>query len=199
MKRAVALKYLFWLALALPAILLLVSFAGRPDDVFPGDFLHPTGEWSARLIILALALTPLSQLLPASRIVRWLLRHRRAIGVAAFGYAALHLLFYVLDMETAANMLAELGAPAIWTGWLAFLCMLVPALLSNDGAMRRLKAGWKRLQRLAYPAAILTLVHWALVHDGLVAALATFAPLVLLQLIRLFRFLAFQAPQRRTT
>jgi sulfoxide reductase heme-binding subunit YedZ len=199
MKRDTAPKYLLWLVLAVPAALLVFGFLTRPEDVYPGDFLHSTGEWSARLIILALVLTPLAQLLPASRILRWLLRHRRAIGVAAFGYALLHLAFYVLDMETAANMLAELSAPAIWTGWLAFLLLLVPALVSNDRAMRRLKAGWKRLQRLAYPAAILTLVHWALVHDGFTAALANFAPLIVLQLIRLARFLTPDAPQRSTT
>jgi sulfoxide reductase heme-binding subunit YedZ len=197
MRRASLPKYLFWLLLALPGALFVADFLTRPEYVFPGDYLHPTGEYSARLLILALVLTPLSQLLPASRIVRWLLRHRRAIGVAAFGYALLHLVFYVLDMEEVANMLAELGAPGIWTGWLAFLLMLVPALVSNDGAMRALKAGWKRIQRLAYPAAILTLVHWALIHDNLEAALANFAPLILLQLIRLVRFLT-NTPQRST-
>jgi sulfoxide reductase heme-binding subunit YedZ len=200
MTRRALPKYLFWLLLALPAALLVADFATRPEYVFPGDYLHASGEYSARLIILALVLTPLSQLLPNSRIVRWLLRHRRAVGVAAFGYAMLHLVFYVLDMEGVENMVAELGAPGIWTGWLAFLLMLVPALVSNDRAMRTLKAGWKRIQRLAYPAAILTLVHWALIHDGLVPALANFAPLILLQLIRLIRFTLTRntTPQRST-
>ncbi len=182
--------------------MLLSAFWNRPADVFPGEFLHPSGEFSARLIIFALVLTPLSQLLPRSRIVRWLLRHRRAIGVAAFGYALLHLFFYVLDMETVENMVAEIGAPAIWTGWLAFFFLFVPALVSNDRAMRALKGTWKRLQRLAYPAAVLTLIHWALIHDGLVPALANFAPLAVLQLIRLGRFLfrnASQPSPRRST
>jgi methionine sulfoxide reductase heme-binding subunit len=53
--------------------------------------------------------------------------------------------------------------------------------------MRTLKAGWKRLQRLAYPAALLTLVHWAVVHDNLLAALLNFAPLAILQALRLAR------------
>jgi sulfoxide reductase heme-binding subunit YedZ len=103
-------------------------------------------------------------------------------------------------METVENMVAELGAPAIWTGWLAFLSLLAPALVSNDRAMRALAAGWKRIQRLAYPAAILTLVHWALIHDGLVAALANFAPLLVLELIRLIRFSLNRntTPQRST-
>ena len=180
-------KYLLWTLLTVPAAVLLHRWA-TDAGLWPGDLLRPTGEWSARLIILALMLTPLSMLLPGQAWVKWLLRHRRAVGVAAFGYALLHLLFYVLDMETVRNMLAEARAPGIWTGWAAFLCLLPMALTSNQAAMRALKAGWKRLQRLAYPAALLTLAHWMLVHDGLAAALITFAPLAALQLYRIIRF-----------
>lgn len=132
-------------------------------------------------------LTPLSALLPRSRSVAWLVRRRRAFGVAAFAYAALHLFFYALEMETLANIADELGLPGIWTGWLALLLMLPLALTSNDAAMRALKGAWKRLQRLAYPAAVLTLVHWVLVHNGLREALLWFAPLILLQAWRVLR------------
>lgn len=186
MNRVSTSKGVLWGVLAVPAVLVLHRYATTPD-IWPGDLLHPTGEWSARLIIVALMLTPLAQLFPAVNAVRWLVRHRRAFGVAAFAYALLHLAFYILDMETVAAMLAELGAPGIWTGWLALLCMAVPALISSDAAMRLLRRNWKRLQRLAYPAAILTLVHWVLVHDGMTSALVHFAPLALLQTIRFFR------------
>ncbi len=179
-------KFLVWLLLALPAALALVRYALSPD-AWPGDLLHPTGEWSARFIILALVVTPLRQLFPNSRPVAFLGRHRRALGVAAFFYALLHLVFYVLDMETLEAMLAEVAAPAIWTGWLAMALLLPLGLSSNDAAMRALRAGWKRLQRLAYPAALLTLLHWALVHDGLAAALMHFLPLALLQAWRVVR------------
>ena len=196
MSRVSAGKGVLWAALALPALLALYRFATTPD-IWPGDLLHPTGEWSARFIIIALMLTPLAQLFPASRAIKWLVRHRRAFGVAAFAYAVLHLVFYVLDMETVAAMLAELGAPAIWTGWLALLCMVPPALASSDAAMRTLRRHWKRVQRLAYPAAVLTLAHWVLVHDGKVSALIHFAPLVLLQVLRLARQL-HRPPTERT-
>jgi methionine sulfoxide reductase heme-binding subunit len=189
-------KLLLWILLAVPAAVILYGYWTSPD-AWPGDVLAPTGEWSARLIIVALALTPLAQLFPGSRAVRWLVRHRRAIGVAAFAYSLLHLAFYVLDMETVANMLAELGAPAIWTGWLAFAFLLVPASISSDAAMRALGRSWKRLQRIAYPAAALTLVHWILVHDGRASALVHFAPLALLQLLRLARSLKLTISERK--
>ena len=187
-------KLLVWTVLALPGAVALGRFA-LTADAWWGDLLHPTGEWSARFIILALAVTPLRQLFPGSRIVYALSKYRRAIGVAGFLYALLHLLFYVLDMETLLAMLDELGAPAIWTGWLALLLLLPVGLASNDTGVRLLKAGWKRVQRLAYPAAILTLVHWALVHDGLVAALVHFIPLALLQGWRIHR--SFNQPHSR--
>lgn len=189
-------KLLLWFFLAVPAAVVLYGYWTSPD-AWPEDVLAPTGEWSARLMIVALAITPLAQLFPGSDAVHWLVRHRRSIGVAAFGYALLHLVFYVLDMETVANMVAEIGAPAIWTGWLAFLCLLVPALISNDWAMRGLGRAWKRLQRLAYPAAVLTLVHWLLIHDGRTSALVHFAPLVLLQLLRLGRSLKLTVTERK--
>jgi sulfoxide reductase heme-binding subunit YedZ len=179
-------KYLLWALLAVPAAVQLLRWATEPG-LWVGDLIGPAGEWSAWLIILALMVTPLSILLPAQSWVKWLLRHRRAVGVAAFGYALLHLFFYLLDMETVRNILAEIGAPGIWTGWAALLCLLPMALTSNDRAMRALKSGWKRLQRLAYPAALLLLAHWLLVHDGVGAALISFAPLAALQLYRIFR------------
>lgn len=178
-------KPLLWLLLALPAFW-LVRAATAPDADLE-ELLHPSGEWSARLLIVALALTPLSMLLPQSRVVRWLLARRRAIGVAAFGYAVLHAVFYIVAMGSLADILAELGATGIWTGWLALLLFVPLALTSNDASMRLMRAGWKRLQRLAYPAAVLTLVHWITIHDGLIAALAYFVPLGLLQLYRLTR------------
>lgn len=179
-------KYLVWLILALPLAAALIRYA-LPEEAWPGDLLHPTGEWSARFIILALMISPLRELWPKAAPVRILALHRRALGVAAFLYALAHTLAYILDMETVVAILAELGASAIWTGWLAMLMLVPLGLTSNDAAMRRLRSGWKRLQRLAYPAAILTLIHWALVHDGLTAALIHFAPLAVLQLIRVAR------------
>ena len=134
-------------------------------------------------------LTPLSLLLPRVRAVGWLVRRRRYLGIAAFGYALLHLGFYVAEMETLANMLAELDALGIWTGWLALMLMLPLAATSNDRSMRVLKAGWKTLQRLAYPVALLTLVHWIVVHNARTEALVQFAPLALLEIYRVGRWL----------
>ena len=176
-----------WALLAVPAAHIVYRFFA--EDLWPDELVAPTGEWAARLIIVALMLTPLSMLLPRMRAIGWLIRRRRALGVAAFCYALLHLAFYVAEMETVANMLAELGALGIWTGWLALLMMVPLAATSNDAAMRALKGGWKKLQRLAYPVALLTLVHWVAVHNSVGEAVIQFAPLAFLETYRIVRLI----------
>ena len=188
-------KALLWALLAVPAMHILYRWF--TEELWPDDLVAPTGEWAARMIIVALSLTPLAMLLPRARPVAWLLARRRAFGVAAFGYAMLHLYFYVREMETLANILAEVPLLGIWTGWAAFALMLPLALTSNQAAVRRLKSAWKKLQRLVYPVALLTLIHWIVVHDALVSALVQVAPLILLELYRLFRL--FRAAGRPST
>lgn len=184
MTRLLNPRPLLWALLAVPVVPILLS-AGQGADL--EELLHPTGELSARLMIVAMMLTPLSLLLPGNRLIRWLLARRRAFGVAAFGYAVLHTLFYLVAMGSLDDILAELGALGIWTGWLAFALFIPMAITSNDASMRALKRGWKRLQRLVYPAALLTLVHWIFVHNKLGSALAHFVPLALLEAYRIIR------------
>ncbi len=176
-------RYIFGLVLAIPALGLGYGYAqGQIDSM---DMIHPTGEWSARLMILAMILSPLAATIGRRPWLNWLLLRRRWLGVAAFGYAVLHLVFYVMDMGNLDDILAEWLAPGIWTGWAAMLLMLPLALTSNDAAMRWLKAGWQRVQRLVYPAAILVLLHWIWVHNSVTAAFWHALPLALLTLVRL--------------
>lgn len=183
-------KQVFRLLLAIPALFMLLRFYS--GDVLAMDMLHPTGEWSARLMIIAMMLSPLVSLLGPKPWLGWLVQRRRALGVAAFAYAVLHLIFYVIDMGNLDDMLAEFWALGIWTGWAAMLLFVPLAMTSNDASMRRLKAGWKRLQRLVYPAAVLVLVHWIFIHNNLGPALVHFIPLALLVAARFFLSPKFQ-------
>jgi sulfoxide reductase heme-binding subunit YedZ len=171
-------KATFWLLLSIPAIIMLREY--WTGNVIAMDMLHPTGEWSARLMIVAMILSPMVSIFGSRPWLNWLVQRRRALGVAAFAYAVLHLIFYVIDMGNLGDILAEFWALGIWTGWAAMLLFVPLAATSNDGAMRALKAGWKKLQRLVYPAAILVLIHWIFVHNNLGPALVHFVPLILL-------------------
>lgn len=189
-------RALFWLLLAVPALLTLTRFATDPEP-WLADYIADTGLWSARLLIVALSLTPLRELIGPRRWMLRLIRNRRAIGVAAFFYLLLHLGFYVADMASLDAILDEALIPSMLAGWLGLAAMLAPALTSNDASMRLLGPRWKKLQRLVYVVAVATLVHWLLVHDGRTEALLHFLPLALLQSLRLARgFIPHFVPRR---
>lgn len=136
-------------------------------------------------MILALLPGPLTEFFGPNRFLRAWLAIRRNLGVAAFAYAALHLAAYVIDMQALSAMLAELGLPGIWTGWLALAMMAVPAAISTDRAVRRFGRRWKLLQRLVYPALLLALIHWTLLDRAWGPALVHLAPLGLAWAMRL--------------
>lgn len=149
-----------------------------------------SGNWAMGWLAAAVVMTPLAKLWRGLARLLWL---RRAVGLAAFGASLVHLWLYLRVMGdyaepggTWALVWAEAFTPGILTGWLALLLMLPPALASNDAAMRALRAAWKRVQRLALPAAALALLHMAVVHDGLMLALAVAALAGGLQLVRFF-------------
>lgn len=175
--------YFSWGVLALPSIPLVIAMAG---DVDPHDLLHPSGEYAARLMILCMMITPLSMIFKSSSIVRWLRLRRRAIGVAAFSYAAFHTFFYIVDLAQISSLLDEFWEFGLLTGWAAFAILIPLALTSNNNSVRRLRDRWKSLHRLVYVAAVLVLLHWFFVQNVVGPALAHFIPLMLLQSYRLY-------------
>lgn len=183
MKTIINSKWFIWGLLALPALPMTLGYAGGGADAM--EMLHPTGEFSVRFMVLAMMIGPLADIFGSRRWIRWLLARRRWMGVAAFAYAVAHLVFYVIDMGALGDILAELGEHGIWTGWAAFVLMGALALTSTDSAMHALARNWKRLQRLAYPAAVLAILHWGLLTWEWAPAAVHFGPLVLLNLVRL--------------
>ena len=183
-------RYFIWAILALPSIPMvgaLVSGAPGPDGKpITEMLLHPTGEFSARFLIITMMLTPLRMLFPGSGFLRWMVKRRRYFGMAAFFYALFHTVLYVIDMGSLQAMLGEFLALGIWTGWLAMLIFIPLALTSTDSAVRKLGPRWKTLQRTVYVAAVATLLHWIFVHNNLGPALVHFLPLAGLEAYRLY-------------
>lgn len=177
-------KPLFWVFLSVPAIVMLRGYYS--GELIAMDMLPPTGDWSARLMIIAMSLSPLVSILGPKPWLNWLVKRRRALGVASFIYAVMHLVFYLIDMGNLDDIIAEFWALGIWTGWAAMLLFVPLAVTSNDASVRALKSGWKRLQRLVYPAALLVLVHWIFIHNDLGPALLHFIPLAALVAARYF-------------
>jgi len=149
--------------------------------------VHPSGEFAARVLIITLMMTPLALLFSGKPFARWLRKNRRYFGVAAFAYAALHTYFYYIDKGSVERMIDELPRLYIWTGWIALIIFIPLAITSWDYFVRRMGPAWKWLQRGVYLAAILTLIHWASLHnwDHPSIAYIHFAPLVLLEIYRI--------------
>lgn len=180
--------YWLWLLLALPALAMTYDLATTNSDRVYKALIHPTGEFSARFLIISLMATPLVMLLKGWRGPRWLMKNRRYFGVAAFAYAAAHTLFYVFDRATLDRILSQATDFDMATGWLAFLIFLPLAATSFDWAVRKMGPAWKSLQRWTYAAAVLTLLHWASLHNWghPASALIQFGPLAALSAYRLW-------------
>lgn len=177
--------YTFWAILSLPAIPMLLSLTSG-DARAVHQLLHPTGEFSARFMIISMMITPLMMLFKGWRGPRWLMKRRRYLGVAAFGYALAHTILYLVDKGAVAFVGGEISKLYIWTGWVAFFIFVPLAITSTDGWVKALGTKWKSLQRYVYAAAVLTLLHWAALHDwgGVGPALVHFGPLAALELYR---------------
>jgi sulfoxide reductase heme-binding subunit YedZ len=148
------------------------------------------GLWALRFLIIGLAITPLRRLGGPN-----LVRYRRAIGLLAFTYAALHLTVYtVLDqgLDLAAIWADIVKRPYITVGMLAFIILVPLAVTSNAPMIRRLGgAAWQRLHRLVYAAAAAAAIHFVmvvkswpaepLIYAGIVVALLLFRLVVRLQ------------------
>lgn len=182
--------WFIWAILALPSIPMigaLVSGQPSPEGKPVAEMLlHPTGEFAARFMIIAMILTPMRLLFPDSSFWRWMMKRRRYFGVAAFAYAASHTGLYIIDMGELRAVLGEALALGIWTGWLALFIFVPLALTSNSYSVRRMGPVWKSLQRWVYPAAVATLLHWIFVHNNLGPALVHFIPLAALETYRIW-------------
>jgi sulfoxide reductase heme-binding subunit YedZ len=146
-----------------PAVWLF--YAGFTDQLGadPMRYLEQAlGLWALRFLIATLTVTPLRQLFNIN-----LLRYRRALGLLAFYYAALHLLTYlVLDqgLDVAAIVADIVKRPYITIGMATFVILVPLAATSNNAAIRRMGGqAWAKLHRLVYLAAIGAVLHFVLV------------------------------------
>jgi sulfoxide reductase heme-binding subunit YedZ len=151
---------------AMVPLLALVREALPGGDLGPDPvrhLQHVTGLACLALLAATLAVTPLR------RIFRWneLVRVRRMLGLWAFTYATVHFLIYlVFDQSLDPALIAAdtVKHPRIYLGFAAFLILLALALTSTDRAVRRLGRRWRTLHRGVYFAAVLGLVHFAMVQ-----------------------------------
>ena len=153
------------------------------------DITQRLGRGALYLLAASLAVTPLNTLFGW----RALLRHRRALGLYAFLYAALHFTMfaaidYGLDLQEIGRQTVE--KPYILMGVTAGSILLALAITSFKWWMRQMGKGWQSLHRLIYLAGIVVIIHYAWAKKGNLFTLSgdVLAPLLwgLLLIILLF-------------
>lgn len=160
MKRLLNSHPLLWALLAIPGAIMLGRYWTGAATY--GEVVHLSGDWSARLLIATLAVTPIRLTFRRARWPAWLVQRRRDLGVACFAYALGHTLVYVVRKAELARIIEEGKAPELLTGWIALLLFAGLAATSNDASVRWLGRTWKRLHRVVYLGAALTFAHWLL-------------------------------------
>jgi len=154
------LKLTVFVALFVPATWVMFAYAlgllgARPLN----EAIHQIGLWTIRLIFLAMAVTPLRQILQWPRLILV----RRMIGVAAFAYVLIHFSLYTASQAFDLGKVATEIALRIYLtiGFAALLGLAALAATSTDGMVRRLGGKrWQLLHRLVYAIAVLAVIHY---------------------------------------
>lgn len=148
-----------WLVGLIPLALLVWDTLQGHLGVDPvRDIEHRLGRTAIYFLLATLTVTPMLRLLRVNMV-----RFRQALGLICFTYVACHLLAWVVfDMGLLWAQMARdiVKRPYLIFGMLAFVMLLALAVTSNRFSIRHMRAGWRRLHRLIYPAAILAAVHW---------------------------------------
>lgn len=148
----------------------MLLIQGLPNDMGfnPAQWTHHfLGETAIRVLLVTLAVSPVRDITGWAPIVLV----RRRIGLAAFFYAALHLVAYLwLDLLwSMADLWKDvLKRTYITFGMAAFALLILLAVTSTNGMIRRMgRKAWDRLHWLIYPLAILAVVHHFFAEKGI--------------------------------
>jgi sulfoxide reductase heme-binding subunit YedZ len=170
-----------------PAIVLVVRLLTGTLGANPAEELeHSTGFTALVFLLTSLSATPMRRLTGIAQFTRL----RKPLGLWAFAYALLHMLCYLVFDQSLlwGEILNDIvKRPYITVGFAAFLILLVLAITSPKGMMKRLGGKrWQQLHRLAYVAAVLAVFHflWLVKLDITRPAIAAAVLVVLLVLRR---------------
>ena len=117
-----------------------------------------TGEWSIRILVASLAITPLRYLLNMPKL--W--NYRRMLGLFALFYVCLHLLvflMFLLQWQWADIGREIVERPYITVGFIAFVLLLPLGFTSFQAAQRKMGRNWKKLHKIVYAINVLAVLH----------------------------------------
>jgi sulfoxide reductase heme-binding subunit YedZ len=163
----IPLKTVTWVLCLLPLVVL--AYRGLTGGLGANPISYVTnwlGQWTFRLLLVGLALTPLRIVTGLS----WPVLLRRLVGLFTFFYASLHFLVWILidHYFNWGQMLADLVKRRYITVGMAALLLLIPlAITSTNGMVKRLGGNaWRRLHRLVYLIGLLAALHFLWLAKG---------------------------------
>jgi sulfoxide reductase heme-binding subunit YedZ len=152
--------FVFLLCLGPFGFLVWRSFTGNLGPNPVEFYQHATGDWTLRLLVITLCITPFRKLHKLPDLIRF----RRMLGLFAFFYACLHFLTYLgpdQSFDLAAIWKDVAKRPFITMGFAAFVLLIPLALTSTAGWIRRLGGRrWQMLHRLIYISAVCGVIHY---------------------------------------
>jgi len=92
-----------------------------------------------------------------SKVIAWLLRHRRYIGITAFAFGLDH--GFILIIQKDINLLNLNTYIEYFQGVSILTIFTLLAITSNNWSVKKLKASWKKLHQLTYLVMCLTPWH----------------------------------------
>lgn len=157
MLRLISHRFVIWIALVLPVVWL--AYNQKFNSPNPGTFFYWTGALSGVLAILSLAITPVTRTFKTMPGRNWLIRQRRYLGVAAFGYVAAHVAWWFYKAQPQ-RILTSFWDPVLTIAWINLVIFTALAVTSNDWSLRKLGPNWKKLHNWTYFGTFLGLLHW---------------------------------------
>lgn len=152
-------------AAALAAVILFapLEFGRHHDDEGRNIEL---GLWSLRFLTATLVMGSLARLLKRPGLSQW----GQPLGLAAFGFALVHTLQYIAYAGLWPDRMERLlRRPYLQIGVVALMLMAPLAATSTAAIVRRIGfRRWKRLHRLVYPIAALSIAHHLMAYGGVV-------------------------------
>jgi sulfoxide reductase heme-binding subunit YedZ len=191
----ILIHILGWLPLVATLIQVLTgNMTANPIQAVEQRF----GRVAVYFLITSLACTPIVTL------TGWRepIKRRRALGLYAFLYAALHFLVFVgidygFDLRQVAQLTAE--KPFILLGLSAGVILLALAVTSFTWWMRQMGKGWQSLHRTIYLGGIIVVVHYAMARKANIATLSgdIIQPLIISTLLVILLLLRIPAIRRQ--
>jgi sulfoxide reductase heme-binding subunit YedZ len=145
--------------------------------------IHFTGIGAFNLLLLSLAITPISKRFKISLLVKV----RRLVGLYSFTYALLHLtnfLVFEVQFDWLLFLNEIIDRPYITIGMAGLLILLMLAITSVSALKKRMGKNWQKLHNWVYLAVIFVGIHfyWSVKSDIIEPSIYLFISIMFLAL-----------------